>query len=234
MISLQKSDRTDKGFTIVELMIATSVLSLMLIMITVLMLSIGRLYYKGINQARVQDSVRSITDEISKHLELGDNFYHVTSGAEQAYCLGSTRYTYILYRQMGTDVSQMQSPHVLWRDNNPTPGSCPSILPNLSAATPTPGGTELMAPHARLINLSISGTSPYTVSVGEAYGDNDLLCDTGAPGDCNATGVGAYMSSIISGGAAPTSPLAIHCKGKTGDQFCATAKLTTTVVRRLP
>ncbi|HVV66696.1 MAG TPA: prepilin-type N-terminal cleavage/methylation domain-containing protein [Candidatus Saccharimonadales bacterium] len=197
------------GFTIIELMIATSVLSLMLVMVTVMMINIGNLYYKGISQARIQDNVRSLTDEIASHLELGDNFFHVTSGSEQAYCIGSVRYTYILGAQIGTQAGQ--SPHVLWRDANPTPGSCPSAgLPNLGAATPSANGTELIAPHSRLTNFSITdtaGSSPYTIAVGEAYGDTDLL--TGTTG----------------------SP---HCKGSEGDQFCATANLTTTVVRRLP
>ncbi len=61
-----------KGFTIIELMIATAVLSTILVMVTVVMVNIGSLYYKGINQARVQDDVRSIADEIIKNIQLND------------------------------------------------------------------------------------------------------------------------------------------------------------------
>src|SRR5665213_2550121 len=61
-----------KAFTIIELMIATSVLSIILLLVTTMMISIGNLYYKGINQARVQDDVRTISDDLSSHLQLSD------------------------------------------------------------------------------------------------------------------------------------------------------------------
>jgi prepilin-type N-terminal cleavage/methylation domain-containing protein len=198
--------KSSAGFTIIELLIATAVLSTILLLVTSLMINIGKLYYKGINQARVQDNVRSITDEVAQHLQLGDSFIPVISGSEQAYCMGTTRYTYILNKQIGSDAST-QSLHVLWRDKNPTPGNCPAALPVLTTPMPSSGGSELIAPNARLTDFTITGSSPYSVSVSVAYGDDDLL---------NLSGVNT------------------KCKGDIGDQFCATAKLQTIVVRRLP
>lgn len=230
----------EKGFTIIELMIATSVLSVMLVMTTIMMINIGNLYYKGINQARIQDNVRAITDELSKHLELGDSFFQVSNGAQTAYCVGPVRYTFLLNKEIGTNTAtpDFQSRHVLWRDANPTPGSCSGAsLPNLSAATPSAGGTELVAPHTRLTNLTISGSSPYTITVGEAYGDNDLLCDNNTPNDCSrASSVFTSVVPRLAAGtlSGPPTRFDIRCRGNTGQQFCATANLTTTVVRRLP
>jgi prepilin-type N-terminal cleavage/methylation domain-containing protein len=224
------------GFTIIELMIATSVLSVMLVMVTVMMINIGNLYYKGISQSRIQDNVRNITDEVSKHLELGDHFFLRTSGSQAAYCIGSDRYTFVLYKQIGDNPASpdFHSRHVLWRDANPTPGSCPAALPNLAAATPSAGGTELITPHSRLLEFSITGTSPYNVRISEAYGDNDLLCDTGTANDCTTD---ATLSSVVEKLAAGTMPGPsgnVRCRGDRGDQFCATANLSTTVVKRLP
>jgi prepilin-type N-terminal cleavage/methylation domain-containing protein len=214
------------GFTIIELMIATSVLSVILLIVTTIMISIGSLYYKGVSQVRVQDDVRSISDELSRQLKLSNLALSPLAGPTPiggypsdayAYCIGNTRYSFVLGVQLGrgrdTDGS-LQIPHVLWRDTN-TSGACSPL--NLTQANPTasagpgnslPGsGAELGVPNSRLTSFSIAGaSSPYTISLEIASGSIDLL--SGATG-------------------------AVHCLGTVGDQFCATANLTTTVVSRL-
>ncbi len=220
------------AFTIVELMIATAVLSTILLLVTAMMMSIGNLYYKGVNQARVQDDTRSITDDVSQHLQLSDNVplsAVSADGQTHVYCIGNTRYIYVLNQQIGTAAGQ--SPHVLWRDDNPTPGSCAVSIGFLSNPTPGLNGTELISPNSRLTAFSISSGSPYSVSVGVAYGDDDQLCDNGSAGDCSFSGVSPHMSQIISGAISPTG--LIVCKGTTGQQFCSTSNLTTTVVQRI-
>jgi prepilin-type N-terminal cleavage/methylation domain-containing protein len=225
---------SQKGFTIIELLISTAVLSTILVLVTVVMVNIGHLYYKGINQARVQDTTRGVTDEVSQHLELGDNYFKVTNaaGTVRAYCIGNERYTYILYKQVGADTTQQQTPHVLWRDQNPTPGSCSSTnLPNMADPNLS-GGTEMISPNSRLTAFNIDGDSPYVLSVGVAYGDNDLLCDTGIPNNCAS---GDISTLINNASYAPGNQgRNIKCKGQIGDQFCATSYLQTSVLRRLP
>jgi prepilin-type N-terminal cleavage/methylation domain-containing protein len=225
----------DKGFTIIELMIATAVLSTILLLVTVMMVNIGRLYYKGINQARIQSNVRNVIDEVSQHLKLGDGWQPATGNNNQrAYCIGNTRYTYVIGVQIGQPAPGSSAPtyqHVLWRDDNPTPGSC-SITGdhevNLTSLSPSTDlhGSELIAPRSRLINFSIDGTSPYDLALGVAYGDNDLLCSPSVIGSCNTDVAMPALVDYTHGD--------LLCKGKQGDQFCATAKLNTSVVRRLP
>jgi prepilin-type N-terminal cleavage/methylation domain-containing protein len=60
----------EQGFTIVELMIATTVLSTLLVVVAIVMISIGKLYYKGLNQARLQDNTRNAVTAIAKQLQL--------------------------------------------------------------------------------------------------------------------------------------------------------------------
>jgi prepilin-type N-terminal cleavage/methylation domain-containing protein len=227
----RRTSLNQNAFTIIELMIATAVLSMILLLVTVMMMSIGSLYYKGVNQARIQDDARSIVDEVSQHLQLSDNVPLSAvslDGQTHVYCIGTVRYTYALNKQVGTGPSQ--SPNVLWRDDNPVPGSCSAAVGFLNSPPPNLNGTELIAPNSRLTNFSISAASPYIVSVGVAYGDDDLLCDSGSAGDCTFQGLSLHMSQII-GGLAPSGP--ILCKGNIGDQFCSTAGLTTTVVQRI-
>ena len=207
------------GFTIVELMIATSVLSIILLLVTVMMISIGSLFSKGINQARVQDSVRTITDDVSQHLKLVDGTITPMTPKPfggftvQGYCIGNTRYSAIIGHQIGTGNERTttgttpRAPHVLWRDSDT--GACTPL--DLTQANPTGSGTdgtELITAGSRLTDFTITGTSsPFTVSVGVAYGEADLLT---AP-----SGSGA------------------HCVGTTGTQYCASAVLNTLVTKRL-
>jgi prepilin-type N-terminal cleavage/methylation domain-containing protein len=228
-----------KGFTIIELMIATTVLSVILVLVTVLMISIGNLYYKGVSQARVQDDVRSTADELGQHLQLtsvspaqsnpADTNNAFSGIVMNAYCIGATRYSYVMGVQIGQKPPSaiVALKHVLWRDTIPTGANC--LAANLTAATPTDkvgngtNGTELIAPRSRLTQFCIgtvsSGgvcttnvNSPYTIAIGVAYGDGDLLQNINAP---------------------PLSSPNAVCTGSKGDQFCATAYLNTTVVRRL-
>jgi prepilin-type N-terminal cleavage/methylation domain-containing protein len=238
-----------EGFTIIELMIATTVLAVILVLVTVLMISIGNLYYKGVSQARVQDDVRSVTDELSQHLQLTSFAPAQSNSADpkntflglvpvSAYCIGSTRYSYVVGVQIGTTIavgSGNSFKHILWRDTIPTGADC--LAANLTASTPVDAngngtnGTELIAPRSRLTQFCIGAispadhtcvtntNSPYTIEVGMAYGDGDLL-NNASPSN---------MSDLARGLNYPNAT----CIGATGDQFCSTAYLNTTVVRRL-
>lgn len=220
---MKMTPQTDqKGFTIIELLIATTVLSTILVLVTAMMINISNLYYKGINQARVQDSARTITDDVAQHLKL-NNMPPTTGSANywiwsvwppqrvtvNAYCMGATRYSYIVGQQIGGGTNaagETQIPHVLWRDTITAGASC---TPANIATSGLSGGTEMVPPNSRLTYFQVSGISPYTVQVGVAYGDIDLM-------NLNTTG-----------------PTATNCKSNTGYQFCATAGLTTTATQRL-
>jgi prepilin-type N-terminal cleavage/methylation domain-containing protein len=209
MISQPNRDQQE-GFTIVELMIATSVLATILVMVTFVMVGIGNLYYKGVNQARVQDSVRSLADEIAGKLQFSDGTslqgvaadgsYSLTSAdsTTHAYCIGDTRYVFRLNTQINNGTR-----HVLWRDITNSCG-----LLDLNLPTPSIGGDELIPPRSRLTEFRIgNAVSPYGLVVGIAYGDDDLL--------------------------EPAAGGGLQCVGGAGSQFCATSFLNTTVVKRM-
>lgn len=212
MKKLINENESEKGFTIVELMIATSILSTILVLSTVMMINIGRLYYKGINQSRVQANVRNIVDDLTQQLRLytvqptpglTDPPKIVGSVSMRALCVGSTRYTYVLNTQIGVGPGKVR--HVLWRDK--PNGGCTEPA-DMTQGVPPDGseGIELMGPDSRLTWFGVSPISPYEVTVGVAYGDDDLL---------NLNGLNT------------------RCRQSSANQFCATATLSTTVVKRL-
>jgi prepilin-type N-terminal cleavage/methylation domain-containing protein len=212
-----------KAFTIVELMIATSILSVILVLVTAMMIGIGNLYYNTV-------------DAITQDLQLNGSALLQSRALgptlPNSYCIGTVRYTYVLGREISSTPGVDQSYHVLWRDTIPIGATCPSILAStfdstrLSTVDP---GTELAGPNTMLTAFSITtGNSPFTVTVSEASGSSDLLCDSGPPaGDCSLT----TTSTRIWDSSAPTGT--VLCKGQAGDQFCSTASLTTVVTERL-
>lgn len=205
--------KNHSGFTILELLVATTILSVILLIVTSVIISIGGLYSKGINQTRVQDDVRNITDEVSQQLQLSaiteqsgvDTSYSVPINV---YCIGNTRYSYVLDTQIGGHldggISGPILTDVLWRDN---PTTCQPTQAADLLAPPSDSGAELLAPNSELTAFNVTGTSPYTIAVGVAYGSPTLLIN---PMSITAT-----------------------CQTTSGDQFCATSSLTTTVDNRL-
>jgi prepilin-type N-terminal cleavage/methylation domain-containing protein len=244
----QSTNSWQKGFTIIELMIATAVLSTMILVVTIIMINIGNLFDKGVNQAKTQDAVRDITDQLSNDLKfypgqvvpgsanegtiIGNGVQTLHNVTVSSYCIGTVRYSYIIGYKLGSSGSvdglspeYPTLPGILWRDSNPGgAGSCVPVnitsSSAIAASEAKDSGTELAPAGTRLTYFAIDNNasplaSPYTI--GLAYGDYDLLIKSGlyTPGDVGA------------------SPTDITCKGNTGDQFCATAGLSTVVVQRI-
>src|SRR5690349_14114335 len=63
--------RGQKGFTIVELMVATLVFSVVLLVVTVGIMQFTRSYYRGAIQAKTQDTARTVIDNITQSLQFG-------------------------------------------------------------------------------------------------------------------------------------------------------------------
>ncbi len=219
-----RASSTAGGFTIVELMIATLVFSMVLILITVGVLSFTKSYYRGINQSNTQSTARGIMEDVSQAIQFsGDAIapnIGVTSGSpasdttniSHGFCIGNQRYSYLLGKQLWDagppNASLHQGLHVLLVDQ---PGSCGGQAPQNVASAPATVLGEQLQPRMRLAKLSVTpvGTGGlYKVTVRVVYGDDDLLN--------NPTGPNANCKVSIS-----------------GSQYCGQSELTTTVKRRI-
>jgi prepilin-type N-terminal cleavage/methylation domain-containing protein len=136
------------GYTIVELMVATAIFSVILLLCATAMINIGNTYHKGIISSQTQDATRTITDELSSQVKFGGKT--PVSGLAQTYggltvrsfCIGEKRYSYALDTQVtdglssGTYVSaKKQALHAMWRDTALDPVSCPPA--NLTQTDPS-------------------------------------------------------------------------------------------------
>jgi prepilin-type N-terminal cleavage/methylation domain-containing protein len=127
----RKQHASNDGFTLIELMIALSVLSVLLVMSTVILINIGALYTKGVNAANLQKTSRNLVGDISAVIQLSGTTprgctnititcYTPTASIPDTgvrtnphpspvsdkiygYCINNVRYSYVLNRELGTD-----------------------------------------------------------------------------------------------------------------------------------
>lgn len=195
------------GFTIVELMIATLVFSVVLLLVTTGIIQVSRTYYKGINESNTQDTARSIMETVGEAIQFSGGAVGQTDTTEQAgvlkaFCVGDTQFSYRLGTQLVTGTPGSGQTNSVLRKN--TVSNCNSSSPALAT------GQELLSPNMRLSELTvipIPGGVAYTIRVKVVYGDTDLLNN-------------------------PTTSAAL-CKGKNGTQFCSASDISTTVYKRV-
>ena len=91
--------RHKQGFTIVELMIATSVFAVVLLLCTYGLLEIGRTYYKGATILRTQETARILIDDVTEAIQFNGGEV-VSNTASGWHCVGTKRYSFVLNRQL--------------------------------------------------------------------------------------------------------------------------------------
>ncbi len=206
-----------KGFTIIELMIATSVFAIVLVVAASGILTIGRMYYKSITSSRTQETTRSVVETISSTLRLTTASSISTGGSfpgAQSICFGQDRYTYIIN-------SQVTGPGVigLRHDPRPTLNDCSPI----NASDPS---TELLPENMRLLDFRVASAASdtYRVNVKVAHADDDLISTY--DGNGNPIGGPGHPSEAES--------RAAQCKpGIAASSFCAISELETVINNRV-
>lgn len=235
----KRSIQRQRGFTIVELMIATIIFSLVLLGAMAAVIQISKLYYKGITNARTQDLNRNVLAEISQSIQFSRNDIVQTLPANGGpsvaitatdttsrgyFCNGPRRYTYIIDRNLAQNpdtnanlaLRRKESRHVLWVDT-PVSNCSTSGPADLTVANPCANpticndGVELMSERARITKLTLQELQPDS-----GLWNINISVAYGEDGLLNVVD-GRYV-----------------CEGATGfSEFCAISELSTTVLRRL-
>lgn len=207
------------GFTIVELMIATVVFAIILLMTLGGFVQIGRTFYKGVTISRTENTVRTIADSLSSDIRSASagssDTLTVDAGGNQVsyFCIGQHLYYFRSGVIFDNDPSSTNIPKSTFgfKQDNVSSACTPDAVRSL-INTPTSNAKELLGEKMRLSKLSVKCSDIATnrlcnLSIHIAYGDNDLL-------EPPANGPSAL------------------CKGATaGTQFCATADINTSVLR---
>jgi prepilin-type N-terminal cleavage/methylation domain-containing protein len=217
------------GFTIIELLIATLVFSLILFALTYGLLQITNNYYDGIVLDKTRNATNGVIDNISQGLQLDGPYLSlgsITSPSHPGvtiagFCIGQVEYSYLIGYELAStfDSVNLTSPQVFVEN---TDADCNQSTTIEDVAAGGQAGVELMAPETRLIAFSIApenaldGLSPYQVTVTALYGNTSAIA--GEPSGPPYTLPG------------PTAA----CSGGFGLQFCAISEISTYVVQRAP
>jgi prepilin-type N-terminal cleavage/methylation domain-containing protein len=212
--NIHKNYSSQKGFTLVEFMIATAAFSLILLVTLNGFVQIGRLYFRGITFAKTQESARSLVDEIARGAQFSRDpisFVPPTAGeARGALCVGLIRYTYVLGKQQTENVTNaaIETRYAMWRDEKPVPSAA------CAPSDVSVNSIKIFGDGMRLQDFTVqpyAASNTWRVYASVSYGDDDLL--------------------------EPADPITgrRRCKasGYAGVQFCATSDLETIVNRRL-
>jgi prepilin-type N-terminal cleavage/methylation domain-containing protein len=181
---------TEAGFTIIELMIATVVFSVVLLLCTFGLTRIGQTYYKGITTSRVQTAARSIADNLIQGIQYGgvpDASHRFTnSDGSQVICVGRGRYIYTVASAPNYNNTKLTYDE---------PAVCGTTTTN-----PLNQPRQLLSGGLRLSGFSVSlpdavtGTVDVTVKV--TAGDPDLFENGNPTSDFCKGGSGSQFCAV--------------------------------------
>jgi len=230
----EKSPTTDvsqRGFTIVELMMATLVFSVIMLVAAGAVVRFTSNFQRAVAATNTQNAARSVIDSISQTIQFngGDKPTKLTAGGKTGWCVGYTRYSYVKGKQL-TDVDNATSTrYALMQDSTGT--GCYGEAQTLSGGTPA--GQELLGEHMRVIKFDINendaATGVWDVTIKVVYGEDEVLCSPSVPNSCDTS----MPSEIFLKDYQITSLDDLQCKGGKGTQFCAVSEIKTTIQRRV-
>lgn len=177
------------GFTIIELLIATVVFSVVLLIVTTGIVQFGRIYYKGVIQSRTQERARAIIEDIAQNAEFSGGNLQI---APNRYCVGNRAYTYLLNQRL------TNSQRVLVARSG---SGCSSYAPMNGSPLPAlpSDAVELAGENMILLNLTITQTGDlFTATVRLAYTPDPLndLTVVGPTGTCKSIQRGGQFCAV--------------------------------------
>lgn len=170
------NSKSSHGFTIIELLIATTVFSVVLLVFLSAFLRISELFYKGVNMSNTQEDARIVMQDITDDIQFSQQTPFVTANY---FCIGIHRYT-VNYGQQVT-----ASVHGIYRED--IQAGCPP------PSTPGINGVELLDTGMQVNKLSVSSpcvNQRCTISMHIIFYGNDstvLYSPSGASPAASAT-----------------------------------------------
>ena len=239
MMTNQKSSRKDSGFTIIELVLATLIFSIVMVVILFSAFEIGRIYYKGVSISDTSGDARTTITDITNDVRFANYAYPVTAWGSAPvsspakgyyFCIGVHRYTYVLNNKVTND----EINHISQTPTNYTQYINAGIVQDeISTGCPAPGtssqpGTkpiQLLGPDMQLNDLTFDCSNSIQCAVHVHivfYGsDNTVFNSSKHPADTASDHAAAVYD-----------PDAYCSANLLSSQFCAVSDLQTNALFR--
>lgn len=209
--------QNSSGFTIIELIFASLIFSLVMTVILVTAFQIGRIYYKGVSISNTNEAARTIVDDISNDVRFAQlaDASHMGDGY---FCIGLHRYTFALFKKVtNEDIAANRDTGV--RQDKISLG-CPS-----PDSVPVTDAKQLLGPDMQLNDLQfVPSNGAVTIHVHIIFygADDKVFTSTSHPADTDADHALALKD-----------PDARCSSNLLSSQFCAAVDLQTKVLQRL-
>lgn len=184
---------TSQGFTVIELMIATAVFSLVLLVSLIGFLQIGQIFYKGLAVTQTSQAARQLGDALKQDIAFNASANGISvqtasspGGQVQYFCAGPNRYTFKQGVKLDSATENISAGKFgLVKDSLTTTG-CPAPYGPGSVGFSNP--TELLGNKMRVSQIVVNQLAPpndklYNLSIRVVYGDDDVLTDLNTPAD---------------------------------------------------
>jgi prepilin-type N-terminal cleavage/methylation domain-containing protein len=227
---MKKISKQQSGFTIIELLVATTIFSIVLVVIVASFLQVGRMFYKGVSINNTNEAARNLVDDIANDVRLSKSSLYADPAPDSAdsskkfFCVGQHRYTYKLNTQV--------------RDNdiNPTSGNISARTMSAGVVQDSTGGncqdpshlngtnaSQVLGPDMRLNALDVAKNATGSAVRIHAhilfYGtDDNVFSSIAHPAD-NDTDHAASLSD----------PKAFCSGNLLSTQFCSVADIDTNI-----
>ena len=106
------------GFTIIELLIATAIFSVIVLIATTVLIRIGQQYYKGVTMSKTQEAGRAVMEDVTRVVQFSSSDKSDESPTypnpnpnfpKKIICVGDTRYYYSLGTQYKAPYGKTQT-----------------------------------------------------------------------------------------------------------------------------
>lgn len=205
-------DRLTYGFTIIELLIATAVFSVVLVIVMASFIQISRIFYKGVNMSNTQDDTRNALTDLASDIRFASTTpATVDSGSTSSgtFCIGAHLYAYYTGQQVGTS----SNPAGIYREDG-NANVCPASITLSKADQLLGSGMQL-----NYLHIDCNGTICHLKTHVIFYG--------GTPDGLFATNNSTFANT-------PWLAPDADCTGSlTSSQYCATADFKRTVLQRI-
>jgi hypothetical protein len=186
-LKLSERSRSDSGFTVAELTIATTVFSVVLLTALAGFMQIGRIFYKGVTVTSTQETANQIYEDISGYFQNASSVspLQTSSSGYKYYCIGGARFTFTVNKAVDSAAAANHSANGnfgILKDilpgNSACDEPCNDLVSGSCTGTPFRNPKELLGDKMRVLKFDITnpgGSNYYNITMALAYGDDQVL-----------------------------------------------------------